>query len=294
MFPYPSGALHLGHVRVYTLSDVISRVQRMRGYDVLHPMGWDSFGLPAENAAIERGVSPATWTDRNIDQMRAQLDALGFRFDWHRGVKTSGPEYYRWTQWLFLQLHRAGLAYRKEAVVNWDPVDCTVLANEQVAADGTSWRSGAVVEQRLLPQWFVRITAMAEALNGGLKTALAGAWPDQVLTLQENWIGQSTGVRVVFPVELEEGAADGRSRGRASAASSGSSGSTGGSGGSGGSGVTVFTTRADTIMGVTFLAVAPTHSLAKGVSRKEGEAARVPGLWWPAAVDSTWRSGVPS
>ena len=256
MFPYPSGALHLGHVRVYTLSDCIARVQRMRGFDVLHPMGWDSFGLPAENAAIEREVSPAAWTDQNIAQMRAQLDSLGFSFDWDRSVTTSSPEYYKWTQWLFIKMYEAGLVYRKEAVVNWDPIDCTVLANEQVAADGTSWRSGAVVEERLLPQWFIKTTAFADELEGGLET-LAETWPAKVRTMQQQWIGRSPGVRVAFEVETEVTSDDGEA-----------------------DDITVFTTRADTLMGVTFLAVAPTHALAKKLGRpvEEGESVQVPGV----------------
>ena len=164
MFPYPSGTLHMGHVRNYVITDVIARVQRMRGHAVLHPMGWDAFGLPAENAAIERNVDPGDWTDRNIDQMRGQLDRLGLSIDWEREQATCHSDYYRWTQWLFLELMEGGLAYRKNATVNWDPVDQTVLANEQVDADGRSWRSGAIVEQRQLNQWFLKITDYAEDL----------------------------------------------------------------------------------------------------------------------------------
>ena len=164
MFPYPSGKLHIGHVRVYTISDCMARLKRMQGYDVLHPMGWDAFGLPAENAAIERGISPAVWTAANIAQAKQQLNALGMSFDWDREVTTCAPDYYKWTQWLFLQMFEKGLAYRKEALVNWDPVDQTVLANEQVDAEGKSWRSGAIVEQRSLNQWFLRITEYGDRL----------------------------------------------------------------------------------------------------------------------------------
>ena len=164
MFPYPSGQLRIGHVRVYTISDCMARLKRMQGHNMLHPMGWDAFGLPAENAAIERGVSPADWTVANIAQGKKQLKALGMSFDWDREVTTCAPDYYKWTQWLFLQMFDKGLAYRKEALVNWDPVDQTVLANEQVDAEGKSWRSGAIVEQRSLNQWFLRITEYGDRL----------------------------------------------------------------------------------------------------------------------------------
>mgnify|MGYP000385930153 CR=1 FL=1 len=259
MFPYPSGALHLGHVRVYTLSDCIARIQRMRGFNVLHPMGWDSFGLPAENAAIDREIAPRDWTNQNISQMRAQLDSLGFCFDWDtRSVTTSDRDYYRWTQWLFLQLHQAGLVYRKEAVVNWDPVDCTVLANEQVSSEGKSWRSGADVEQRLLPQWFIKTTALADELEQGLEE-LEGLWPQQVRTMQQQWIGRSSGVKVSFDIEVE---------GTDTLSSANP--------------ITVFTTRADTLMGVTFVAVAPTHPLAEGVDTSDiadGNSIQIPGAF---------------
>ena len=178
MFPYPSGTLHMGHVRNYVITDVIARVQRMRGHAVLHPMGWDAFGLPAENAAIERNVDPGEWTDRNIDQMRDQLDRLGLSIDWAREQATCHSDYYRWTQWLFLELLDGGLAYRKNATVNWDPVDQTVLANEQVDSDGRSWRSGAVVEQRQLNQWFLKITDYAEDLLNDLDQLVD--WPESV------------------------------------------------------------------------------------------------------------------
>jgi leucyl-tRNA synthetase len=196
MFPYPSGNLHMGHVRNYTITDVIARVRRMQGYRVLHPMGWDAFGLPAENAAIDRGVHPAQWTYQNIDQMRAQLKQLGLSYDWDREVATCAPDYYKWTQWSFIQFLKAGLAYQKEAAVNWDPVDQTVLANEQVDSEGRSWRSGAKVERRLLRQWFLKITAYADELLQDLDQ-LPG-WPDRVRLMQENWIGKSTGAQVVF------------------------------------------------------------------------------------------------
>ncbi|MFN9532456.1 MAG: class I tRNA ligase family protein, partial [Cyanobacteriota bacterium] len=191
MFPYPSGSLHVGHVRNYVITDVVARQQRMRGRRVLHPMGWDAFGLPAENAAIERGVDPAEWTERNIAQMRAQLQRLGLSIDWSREVTTCQPDYYRWTQWLFLQFWQAGLAYRKEATVNWDPLDQTVLANEQVDGEGRSWRSGALVEKRKLRQWFLQITAYADQLLEDLDQL--EHWPERVRTMQANWIGRSTG-----------------------------------------------------------------------------------------------------
>ena len=162
MFPYPSGNLHMGHVRNYTITDVIARVKRMQGYRVLHPMGWDAFGLPAENAAIDRGVHPAKWTYQNIAQMKTQLKELGLSYDWEREVATCSPDYYKWTQWSFIQFMQAGLAYQNEAAVNWDPIDQTVLANEQVDSEGKSWRSGAKVERKLLKQWFLKITAYAE------------------------------------------------------------------------------------------------------------------------------------
>ena len=182
MFPYPSGSLHMGHVRNYVITDVIARTQRMRGDAVLHPMGWDAFGLPAENAAIERKIDPGIWTDRNIEQMRDQLGRLGLSIDWTREQATCHEDYYRWTQWLFLQLHEADLAYQKEATVNWDPVDQTVLANEQVDSEGRSWRSGALVEQKNLRQWFLKITEYADALLDDLR--LLDGWPERVRTMQ--------------------------------------------------------------------------------------------------------------
>ena len=192
MLPYPSGQLHMGHVRNYTIGDVMSRYQRMLGRNVLQPMGWDAFGLPAENAAIQRAVPPAEWTYQNIAHMRGQLQRMGFAYDWSREVTTCKPDYYRWEQWFFTRLVKKGLAYRKNAVVNWDPVDQTVLANEQVI-DGKGWRSGAVVEKREIPQWFIRITAYADELLEGLDRM--PGWPDSVKTMQRNWIGRSIPVR---------------------------------------------------------------------------------------------------
>ena len=229
MLPYPSGQLHMGHVRNYTIGDVISRYQRMLGRNVLQPMGWDAFGLPAENAAIQRAVPPAQWTYQNIEHMRGQLQRMGFAYDWSREVTTCRPEYYRWEQWFFTRLMEKGLAYRKNAVVNWDPVDQTVLANEQVI-DGKGWRSGAVVEKREIPQWFIRITAYADELLDELDN-LPG-WPDSVKTMQRNWIGRSSGLEVDFALAA------------------------------GGDPLRVFTTRPDTIFGATFMAVSADHPLA--------------------------------
>ncbi|MGH8224118.1 MAG: leucine--tRNA ligase [Woeseiaceae bacterium] len=243
MFPYPSGQLHMGHVRVFTISDVIARYQRMRGRHVLQPMGWDAFGMPAENAAIQRGIPPAKWTYRNIDYMRGQLQRLGYGYDWTREVTTCRPEYYRWEQWLFVRLFRKGLVYRKNSVVNWDPVDQTVLANEQVI-DGRGWRSDALVERREIPQWFMKITAYADELLDCLDR-LTG-WPEPVRTMQRNWIGRSEGVELAFDVDGEDEP------------------------------LTVFTTRPDTLMGVTCMAVAAEHPLAaKAAAADAGIAAFV-------------------
>ena len=235
MFPYPSGSLHMGHVRNYVITDVIARTQRMRGDAVLHPMGWDAFGLPAENAAIERNVDPGVWTDRNIDQMRSQLGRLGLSIDWSREQATCHEDYYRWTQWLFLELHSAGLAYQKEATVNWDPIDQTVLANEQVDSEGRSWRSGALVEQKNLTQWFLKITEYADALLEDLDQ-LQG-WPERVRTMQANWIGRSIGAEIDFQVEGHNDAT-----------------------------ITVFTTRADTLFGVSYVVLAPEHPLVDALT----------------------------
>ena len=242
MFPYPSGNLHMGHVRNYTITDVIARVRRMQGYRVLHPMGWDAFGLPAENAAIERGVHPAKWTYQNIDQMRSQLQQLGLSYDWDREVATCSPDYYKWTQWSFIQFLKAGLAYQKEAAVNWDPIDQTVLANEQVDSEGRSWRSGAKVERKLLKQWFLKITDYADELLQDLEK-LPG-WPERVRLMQENWIGKSTGARVVFTTAS-------------------------------GDPLEVFTTRPDTLWGATFMVLAPEHPLVAKLTTSEQQAAIV-------------------
>lgn len=229
MFPYPSGRLHMGHVRNYAIGDVISRYQRLQGKNVLQPMGWDAFGLPAENAAMQNNVAPAKWTYENIDYMRTQLKALGLGYDWTREVATCHPEYYRWEQWLFTRLMQEGLVYRKLSVVNWDPVDMTVLANEQVI-DGKGWRSGAPVERKEIAQWFLRITDYAEELLEGLDKL--DGWPEQVKVMQRNWIGKSTGLQISFPIQGQETTVD------------------------------VYTTRPDTLMGVTYLAIAPDHPLS--------------------------------
>ena len=229
MFPYPSGKLHMGHVRNYTIGDVISRYQRMLGKNVMQPMGWDAFGLPAENAAIKNKVPPAEWTYQNIDYMRDQLDRLGFGYDWNRELATCHPQYYRWEQWFFTRLFEKGMVYRKLAIVNWDPVDQTVLANEQVI-DGRGWRSGALVERREIPQWFIKISAYADELLDSLDQL--DEWPEQVRTMQRNWIGRSEGVELEFAVE-----------GQAEP-------------------VEVYTTRPDTLMGVTYMGVAAQHPLA--------------------------------
>ena len=239
MLPYPSGKAHMGHVRNYTLNDVVYRFKRSSGFNVMTPMGWDAFGLPAENAAIEKGIAPAKWTRANIADMKAQFAPMGFAFDWSREVTTCDPAYYRWNQWLFLKMLDCGIAYRKTQIVNWDPVDQTVLANEQVV-DGRGWRSGAPVEKREIPGYYLAITRYAQELLASLENDLAG-WPAQVRIMQENWIGRSEGVRFAFPYELA-----GTRRL-----------------------LWVFTTRADTIMGVTFVAIAPEHPLALALAAEE-------------------------
>ncbi len=234
MFPYPSGKLHMGHVRNYTIGDVLARYYRMRGYNVLQPMGWDAFGLPAENAALQNGMPPAKWTYDNIAYMRGQLQRLGFAIDWSREVTTCRPEYYKWNQWLFLRMLERGIAYQKTGVVNWDPVDQTVLANEQVI-DGRGWRTGALVEKREIPMYYLAITRYAEELLADLDR-LPG-WPERVRTMQANWIGKSHGVEIHFPLRPPGEGLEGPV-------------------------LKVFTTRADTLFGVTYLAVAPEHPLA--------------------------------
>jgi leucyl-tRNA synthetase len=243
MFPYPSGRLHVGHARNYAMGDVVARFKRARGFNVLHPMGWDAFGLPAENAAAERGVDPAEWTRNNIDRMREELKRLGLSLDWSREFATCDPAYYGRQQAWFLKLLRRGLVYRKEGLVNWDPVDMTVLANEQVI-DGRGWRSGAVVERRKLNQWFLRITDYAEALLEGLESL--DRWPAKVRLMQENWIGKSQGLRLTFAFD-GAGPAEG---------------------------VTVYTTRPDTLYGASFLAVAPDHPLAERLAGEDPAVAK--------------------
>ena len=233
MLPYPSGHLHMGHVRNYTIGDLISRFQRMQGKNVLQPMGWDAFGLPAENAAMKHQAAPSTWTYDNIDYMREQLQRLGYAYDWSREVATCHPDYYRWEQWFFTRLFEQGLAYKKEAEVNWDPVDQTVLANEQVV-DGRGWRSGALVERRKIPQWFIKITDFGDELLADLDKL--GGWPEQVKTMQANWIGRSEGVELDFTVADETDPALRT--------------------------LSVYTTRPDTLMGVSYVAVAAQHPLA--------------------------------
>ena len=234
MFPYPSGKLHMGHMRVYSIGDVLARFLKMRGFNVLHPMGWDAFGLPAENAAIQRGVDPSEWTASNIAAMKEQQNALGLSYDWEREVTTCSPEYYRWNQWLFLLFYKNGLVYKKKATVNWCPSCNTVLANEQVV-DGGCWRCGSEVALKELEQWFLKITDYADRLLDDLK--LLKGWPDRVKIMQENWIGRSTGTDIVFTVKET------------------------------GDELRVFTTRPDTLFGVTYMVLAPEHPLVEKVTR---------------------------
>ncbi len=238
MFPYPSGNLHMGHVRNYVITDLIARFQRFKGKSVLHPMGWDAFGLPAENAAIERGISPSVWTKKNISHMKSQLKLLGLSVDWDREFATCDENYYIWTQYLFLELYKAGLVYQKESEVNWDPIDNTVLANEQVDSEGKSWRSGAIVEKKLLKQWFLRITNYADELLKDLEKL--DNWPERVKIMQDNWIGKSIGTNINFNINnnAEEK-------------------------------ISVFTTRPDTLFGVTYLAISVNHSLIKNISDQQ-------------------------
>ncbi|MEO6388584.1 MAG: class I tRNA ligase family protein, partial [Croceibacterium sp.] len=240
MFPYPSGRIHIGHVRNYTMGDVLARYKRLTGHNVLHPMGWDAFGMPAENAAMEKSVHPKGWTYANIATMKAQLKRLGFALDWSRELATCDPEYYGHEQALLLDLYAAGLVYRRQSAVNWDPVDHTVLANEQVI-DGRGWRSGALVEKRQLDQWFLRITDFADELLEGLKEL--DQWPDKVRLMQENWIGKSQGLQ--FRFDLTNGET-----------------------------LDVYTTRPDTIFGASFVAVAPDHPLAQDIAANNCEAAK--------------------
>lgn len=240
MLPYPSGELHMGHVRNYTLGDVVARYEAQQGKEVLHPMGWDSFGLPAENAAIKHKLSPYKWTQTNIAKMRDQFKRMGYSFDWSRELSTCEPEYYRWEQWLFTKLFKKGLAYKKESLVNWDPVDQTVLANEQVV-DGCGWRSGAPVEQKTISQWFLKITDYADELLDGLDTL--DGWPDDVRLMQRNWIGRSKGANIKFSLKETEDSID------------------------------VYTTRADTLFGVTYLVVAADHPLAVKSAQRSPEIA---------------------
>lgn len=242
MFPYPSGDLHMGHAEVYALGDVVARYWRLQGFQVLHPIGWDSFGLPAENAAIKRGVDPREWTYSNIDQQKASMKRYAASFDWSRVLHTSDPGYYKWNQWLFLKMYEKGLAYRKDSWVNWDPVDQTVLANEQVLPDGTSDRSGAMVVKKKLTQWYFRITDYADRLLDDLNQ-LEGRWPSKVLAMQRNWIGRSEGAEVDFVIEGRD------------------------------TPVTIFTTRPDTLFGATFMVVAPDSDLAAELA--EGSSAGV-------------------
>jgi leucyl-tRNA synthetase len=243
MFPYPSGKLHMGHVRNYTITDVIARYQRMQGKNVLHPMGWDAFGLPAENAAIQTNSAPAKWTLENIAYMKAQLKSLGFGIDWSRELATCEPDYYKWEQWFFTRLFEKGLVYKKMSTVNWDPVDQTVLANEQVI-DGRGWRSDALVERKEIPQWFIRITDYAEQLLDDLDDL--EHWPEQVKTMQRNWIGKSRGVNMTF--DLAEAVAEHSS-------------------------FDVYTTRLDTLMGVTYATLATAHPIALEVAKNNADLA---------------------
>ncbi len=235
MFPYPSGNLHMGHVRNYTIGDVISRYKRMNGFNVLQPMGWDAFGLPAENAAIQNNTVPAKWTNENIEHMRLQLKQLGLSIDWDRELSTCNVDYYKWEQWLFIKLYEKGVIFKKTSIVNWDPIDKTVLANEQVV-DGKGWRSGAMIERKEIPQYFMRITDYADELLEGLDEL--NEWPEQVKIMQKNWIGKSSGCEIDFNlVELNET-------------------------------LKVYTTRVDTLMGATYLAIAPEHKISQFVSKK--------------------------
>ena len=235
MFPYPSGKIHMGHVRNYTIGDVISRYKRMNDFNVFQPMGWDAFGLPAENAAIENKVSPKDWTNANIDNMKKQLKSLGLSYDWSKELRTCDPKYYKWEQLIFKKFYDAGLVYRKKSIVNWDPVDETVLANEQVI-DGKGWRSGAQIEIKEIDQWFIRITEYAEELLDSLDDL---DWPENVKLMQKNWIGKSNGAEIKYKIDESDEY------------------------------LTTFSTRPDTIFGVSFLAISPNHPLAIDLSKKD-------------------------
>ena len=235
MFPYPSGKLHMGHVRNYTIGDVLSRFHRMLGFNVLQPMGWDAFGLPAENAALQNKSAPAIWTYSNINYMKRQLKLLGLAIDWKREIATCQPEYYKWEQWLFTELFKKKLIYKKISTVNWDPIDQTVLANEQVI-DGKGWRSGAVVEKKAIPQYFMKITKYADELLKDLDELVG--WPEQVKTMQRNWIGKSYGCEIEFSIKDHTDS------------------------------VKIYTTRPDTLFGVTYLAIAAQHPLASSIKKK--------------------------
>ncbi len=237
MFPYPSGELHMGHVRNYTIGDVISRYQRMKGKNVLQPMGWDAFGLPAENAAIQNNVSPKKWTEENILFMKKQLNSLGFAYDWRRELKTCDEDYYKWEQWLFCEMYKKGLVIREKAEVNWDPVDETVLANEQVI-DGKGWRSGADVEKKIIDQWAFKIEDFAEELLSELESLKE--WPEQVKTMQKNWIGKSIGMEFSFNLSNKHK-------------------------------INVFTTRPDTIMGVSFIGLSLAHPIVSELAKENNE-----------------------
>ncbi|NLJ11547.1 MAG: class I tRNA ligase family protein, partial [Gammaproteobacteria bacterium] len=242
MFPYPSGRLHMGHVRNYTIGDVIARHQRMLGKNVLQPMGWDAFGMPAENAAIQHKVAPAAWTYENMAYMKAQFTQLGLAIDWSREITTCKPDYYRWEQWLFTQLYKKGIIYKKVGTVNWDPVDQTVLANEQVI-DGRGWRSDALVEKREIPMYYFKITAYADELLTSLDDM--PGWPEQVKTMQRNWIGKSFGADILFDYDVDSVGIAGQLK--------------------------VYTTRPDTLMGATYVAVAAEHPLAQRAAASNPE-----------------------
>ena len=262
MFPYPSGRLHMGHVRNYTITDVIARFRRLQGYRVIHPMGWDAFGLPAENAARDHGIDPAQWTYANIDAMKHQLDGINFHFDWHRELRTCDPKYYKWTQELFLLMYRQNLAYKKEAVINWDPVDGTVLANEQVDAAGKSWRSGAVVEKRRLSQWFLAITDYAERLDRDLDSL--PRWPAKVKAMQRNWIGRSQGMEIDFGVAgLEPDLVPSPTT------------------------ISIFTTRPETLGSVEFMALALSHPLVEAAAESDSKLASFVARYRDALSDDT-------